>query len=125
MQALARFTSSIVARNPIAEIQCRGYMTDWRMLRDYKRRQCVAKHYFERNQLNTLRKNTILPRVLQEAAHEELKKLPRDSATVRIHQRCCVTSYPRNVSIRYRLARHAWRHLADYNKLSGIQKALW
>ena len=51
--------------------------------------------------------------------------LPRDSSIIRIRNRCAFTSRPRGIVTRWRLSRIAWRHLADYNQLSGVQRAIW
>nr|CAG4650678.1 EOG090X0MNX [Sida crystallina] len=98
---------------------------DWRMIRDYKRRKCVAQYGAERMRINSLRKNDILPPELQEVAQREVVAMPRDSNFIRINFRCAVTSRSRGVVYRWRLSRMVWRHLADYNKLSGVQRALW
>ena len=39
--------------------------TDWKMLRDYKKRMCVKEEYVTRMRLNAIRKNTILPKELR------------------------------------------------------------
>lgn len=45
--------------------QVRGYYVDWRMLRDVKRRKMAYEYADERLRINSLRKNTILPKDLQ------------------------------------------------------------
>lgn len=45
--------------------QVRSYYVDWRMLRDVKRRQMAFEYADERLRINSLRKNTILPKELQ------------------------------------------------------------
>jgi small subunit ribosomal protein S14 len=45
--------------------QVRGYYVDWRMLRDVKRRKMAYEYADERLRINSLRKNTILPKYLQ------------------------------------------------------------
>lgn len=49
--------------------------------------QLLGKHWFERNQLNVIRRNNILPLALRDAAREDLLKLPADSNTIRIRPR--------------------------------------
>ncbi|XP_054623357.1 28S ribosomal protein S14, mitochondrial [Dunckerocampus dactyliophorus] len=105
--------------------QVRGYYVDWKMLRDVKRRQMAFDYADERLRINSLRKNTILPKELQELADKEIAALPRDSCPVRIRNRCVMTSRPRAVKRRWRLSRIVFRHLADYSQLSGIQRARW
>ncbi|XP_038270283.1 28S ribosomal protein S14, mitochondrial [Dermochelys coriacea] len=105
--------------------QVRGYYVDWRMLRDVKRRKMAYEHADERLRINALRKNNILPKELQEIADKEIAALPRDSCPVRIRNRCVLTSRPRGVKRRWRLSRIVFRHLADHNQMSGIQRAIW
>lgn len=61
----------------------------------------------------------------QEVADREIAAFPRDAHPTRLHGRCVVTSRPRAVSPRWRVSRIIWRHLADYNKLSGVTRAWW
>uniref|UniRef100_A0A4W5JH30 28S ribosomal protein S14, mitochondrial n=1 Tax=Hucho hucho TaxID=62062 RepID=A0A4W5JH30_9TELE len=105
--------------------QVRGYYVDWRMLRDVKRRQMAFDYADERLRINALRKNTVLPKELQDVADKEIAALPRDSCPVRIRNRCVMTSRPRGVKRRWRLSRIVFRHLADHNQMSGIQRAMW
>ncbi|XP_053185944.1 28S ribosomal protein S14, mitochondrial [Scomber japonicus] len=105
--------------------QVRGYYVNWRMLRDVKRRQMAFDYADERLRINALRKNTILPKDLQEIADKEIAALPRDSCPVRIRNRCVMTSRPRGVKRRWRLSRIVFRHLADHNQMSGILRARW
>lgn len=98
---------------------------DWRMIRDVKRRKCVGENAIERLRVNALRKNDILPVELREVADSEIAAFPRDSCLVRVRGRCALTSRSRGIVHRYRLSRIVWRHLADYNKLSGVQRAMW
>uniref|UniRef100_A0A3B4APT9 28S ribosomal protein S14, mitochondrial n=1 Tax=Periophthalmus magnuspinnatus TaxID=409849 RepID=A0A3B4APT9_9GOBI len=105
--------------------QVRDYYVDWRMLRDVKRRQMAFDYADERLRINAIRKNTILPKTLQEVADKEIAALPRDSCPVRIRNRCIMTSRPRGVKRRWRLSRIVFRHLADHNQMSGILRARW
>ncbi|CAH6790706.1 28S ribosomal protein S14, mitochondrial [Phodopus roborovskii] len=110
---------------PSTSSQVRGYYVDWKMLRDVKRRKIAYEYADERLRINSLRKNTILPKDLQEIASEEIAALPRDSCPVRIRNRCVMTSRPRGVIRRWRLSRIVFRHLADHRLLSGVQRAMW
>ncbi|XP_002733374.1 small ribosomal subunit protein uS14m-like [Saccoglossus kowalevskii] len=103
----------------------RTYYADWRMLRDVKRRRMVKQYASQRVRLNSLRKNTILPKELQEIADQEIAALPRDSCPVRLVKRCAITSRPKAVSRRWRLSRIQWRILADANQLPGVIRSMW
>ncbi|XP_075616610.1 small ribosomal subunit protein uS14m [Balearica regulorum gibbericeps] len=105
--------------------QVRSYYVDWRMLRDVKRRKLAYEYADERLRINAIRKNSILPKELQEVADKEIADLPRDSCPVRIRNRCILTSRPRGVKRRWRLSRIVFRHFADHAQMSGIQRAMW
>lgn len=95
------------------------------MKKDARKRKTVEDYGITKLRLNILRKNRILPIELQEAAHEDVKAQPRDSAERRTQPRCVLTSRPRGVVYRWRLSRIMFRHLADYNKMAGVQRAMW
>lgn len=95
------------------------------MIRDVKRRKMVTEFAPMRLRLNSLRKNDILPPELKEITDKEIAALPRDSSWMRVCKRCAVTSRPRGIVYRWRLSRIVFRHLADYNKLAGVQRAMW
>ncbi|EEC13270.1 ribosomal protein S14, putative, partial [Ixodes scapularis] len=99
--------------------------TDWRMARDAKRRRIVKEYARLRININSLRKNDILPRALQEIADKEIAELPLNSCTTRIHGRCVVTSRARSFVRPWRVSRIMFRHFADYNYMSGVQRAMW
>ncbi|PNF29362.1 28S ribosomal protein S14, mitochondrial [Cryptotermes secundus] len=105
--------------------QIRNKYADWRMMKDVKRRKTVKEFGAERMRINSLRKNDILPQELREVADQEVAALPRDSNYIRVRHRCAITSRPRGVVFKWRLSRIVWRHLADYNKLAGVQRAIW
>nr|CAD7403656.1 unnamed protein product [Timema cristinae] len=60
-----------------------------------------------------------------EIADKEIASFPLNSCPTRIHSRCALTSRSRGLVKRWRLSRIVWRHYADYNKLSGVQRAMW
>ncbi|KAJ3655054.1 hypothetical protein Zmor_014198 [Zophobas morio] len=95
------------------------------MIRDVKRRQLATELAPARLRVNSLRRNDILPAELREIADKEIAAFPLNSTPLRINKRCVVTSRPRGVVNRWRVSRIVFRHLADYNKLSGVQRAMW
>ncbi|XP_043820429.1 28S ribosomal protein S14, mitochondrial isoform X1 [Dromiciops gliroides] len=123
MASLLRSVRQMVPFSGVGQI--RSYYVDWRMLRDVKRRKMAFEFADERLRINSLRKNTILPKDLQEVADQEIAALPRDSCPVRIRNRCVMTSRPRGVKRRWRLSRIVFRHLADHGQLSGVLRAMW
>lgn len=75
--------------------------------------------------LKAIRKNDVLPQEIRDLASQERHAFPRDANVTRIVNRCVLTSRPRGTVVRWRISRIMFRHLADYNKLSGIQRAIW
>ena len=58
------------------------------VLRDVQRRRILAQHAEERNRVNCLFRNDILPKELQELARiKVVKEVPRDSAITRPNRR--------------------------------------
>jgi len=55
----------------------------------------------------------------------KLNKLPRNSSTVRIRNRCIVTSRARGVLKKFKLSRIIFKELALLGHLPGIRKASW
>nr|SVE75550.1 EOG090X0MNX [Daphnia dolichocephala] len=103
----------------------RNNWTDWRMMKDNRRRKLLVQHAPERLCMKALKKNDVLPAEITEIGCKMLAELPRDSNITRVRNRCAITSRPRGVVTRWRLSRIVWRSLADYNKLSGVQRAIW
>lgn len=96
------------------------------MIKDHRRRMTVVKYATDRIRLNTVKRNEVLPIELREMASSELhNNFPRDACFVRTRERCALTSRPRGCVQKFRVSRIVFRHLADYNKMSGMQRALW
>ncbi|XP_073947499.1 mitochondrial ribosomal protein S14 [Choristoneura fumiferana] len=105
--------------------QVRNKWANWMMIRDVKRRRLNAEHFLERTRINALRKNDVLPVEIREMADKDVNKFDLNACPLRINNRCVVTSRPRGIVKEWRMSRIVWRHLADYNKLSGVQRAMW
>ncbi|XP_076165394.1 mitochondrial ribosomal protein S14 isoform X2 [Ptiloglossa arizonensis] len=96
------------------------------MIRDNKRRKLAEKYAPERLRLVAMKRNNILPPEIRALAGKQIDEtIPRQTAMRQLTKRCIITSRPRGVLHRWRLSRFVFRHLADYNKLSGVQRALW
>jgi ribosomal protein S14 len=54
---------------------------------------------------------------------ENLQKLTRHSSLFYIRNRCAYTSKAGGTMDRWRLSRHLWRDIADYNHMSGVMRA--
>ena len=57
--------------------------------------------------------------------HSKLQKLPRNSAKVRIRNRCWKTGRPRGVYKDFGLSRHVLREMAHKCLLPGLIKSSW
>lgn len=62
---------------------------------------------------------------MRDLAREEIHKVPRDSAITRVNRRCAITGRARGVFHQFRVSRFVFRNEADYNKVSGVQRAIW
>ena len=99
---------------------------DNRSLRDVQRRRVFKKFAEERLRINSLRKATdVLPAEIRRIADREIHDNPRSAAITRVNRRCVITGRPRGIFHQFRVSRFIFRHEADYNKLSGVQRAYW
>uniref|UniRef100_A0A2S2Q0G3 28S ribosomal protein S14 n=1 Tax=Sipha flava TaxID=143950 RepID=A0A2S2Q0G3_9HEMI len=105
--------------------QIRNKWPDYRMKKDARKRDTLRDYGVYKLRYNALRKNDIIPLEIQQIADKEIYNCPRDASITRIVQRCQITSRPRGNVKRWRLSRIVFRHLADYNKLAGVQRAMW
>jgi len=55
----------------------------------------------------------------------KLAKMPRNSAKVRIRNRCEATGRPRAVYRKFKLSRIAFRELASAGQIPGVIKSSW
>ncbi|KAF7392524.1 hypothetical protein HZH66_008357 [Vespula vulgaris] len=105
--------------------QIRNYV-GCRMRRDAKRRKMAGQYAEERLRLVAMKRNDILPIEIRDLVEKEIQeKIPRQTALRQLTFRCVLTSRPRGVVYRWRFSRIVFRSLADYNKLAGIQRAMW
>ncbi|XP_035736731.1 28S ribosomal protein S14, mitochondrial-like [Vespa mandarinia] len=105
--------------------QIRNYV-GCRMRRDAKRRKLAGEYAEERLRLVAMKRNDILPIEIRDLVEKEIQeRIPRQTALRELSFRCVLTSRPRGIVYRWRLSRIMFRDLADYNKLAGIQRAMW
>ena len=81
--------------------------------RQNKRERMVNKYAELRKQLK------------EEGRWDELDKLPRNSSSVRLKNRCKLTGRPKGYMRRFGLSRVAFRELALSGKIPGVTKASW
>lgn len=56
---------------------------------------------------------------------EGLQKLPKDSAKVRLHNRCQITGRPRGYMRQFGISRVTFREMASSGLIPGVRKASW
>jgi small subunit ribosomal protein S14 len=95
------------------------------VMRNEHRKKLVAKHAAKRKELVAIIKN---PRTSPEdraAAYSKLRQLPRNSARIRVRNRCAMTGRPRAYEGFFGLSRIALRDMALQGLLPGVRKASW
>lgn len=92
--------------------------------REHKRQVLVQKYAEKRKQLKLAIEGA---QTIEERAVfiKKLQELPRDSAVVRLHNRCLVTGRPRGFFRQFGLSRHVLREMAHEGLLPGVTKASW
>ena len=81
--------------------------------RELKRERMVAKYAEKRKQLK------------EAGNYEELDKMPRNSAKIRLHNRCKLTGRPKGYMRDFNLCRVMFRKMALEGKIPGITKSSW
>jgi len=93
--------------------------------RNLKVIRLVNKFSKKRKKLKKIIKNRNLPLDERFNAQLKLAKLPRNSAKIRIRNRCEMTGRPRGVYRKLRISRIALRELASKGKIPGMTKSSW
>ena len=93
--------------------------------KNLKRIRLAKKFLKKREDLKKIIKNKKLPLVERFAAQLKIAKLPRNSAKVRIRNRCEITGRPHGVYRKLRISRIALRDLASKGKIPGMTKSSW
>ena len=93
--------------------------------RNRKRSRLAKKYEGQRQRLKEIADNRDLPMEERFQARLKLAKLPRNSAKVRVQNRCEVTGRPRGVYRKFRMSRIALRDLASTGQVPGMVKSSW
>ena len=101
------------------------YMPNNITQRDVQRRRILKQHVEERLRVNSIRKADVLPSEIRKIADAEIHEVPRASSITNVNRRCAVTGRARGIFHQYRVSRFIFRAEADYNHLSGVQRAQW
>ena len=93
--------------------------------RNLKRIRMVKKYSKKREKLKKIIKNKKLPIEERFNAQLKLSKLPRNSAKIRVRNRCEITGRPHGVYRKLRISRIALRKFASEGKIPGMTKSSW
>ena len=92
--------------------------------RELKRKKLVLKYAKKRQEiLNQLKKVNSLDEIFE--LNKQIQKLPRNSARIRLRNRCWKTGKPRGYFRFFGLCRNALRELAHDCYLPGLTKSSW
>ncbi|MFC0274017.1 30S ribosomal protein S14 [Metabacillus herbersteinensis] len=78
------------------------------------KRQAMVEQYAERRR-----------ELKEKGDYQALRRLPRDSAPTRLHNRCELTGRPRGYLRKFKMSRIAFRELAHKGQVPGVKKASW
>ena len=93
--------------------------------RNLKRIKLVKRYAKKRANLKKIIYDKKLPLTERFYAQLKLAKVPRNSAKIRIRNRCEISGRPHGVYRKLRISRIALRDLASKGKIPGMTKSSW
>lgn len=93
--------------------------------RNLKRQRLVEKYSTKRAELKAILSNPDTSDEDFYSAQRKLAKLPRNSSSVRVRNRCSITGRPRGFIRKYGISRITFRELALDGKVPGVTKSSW
>ena len=90
-----------------------------------KRIKLSDRLFKKRQKLKKIVMNKKLPLEERFKAQQKLSKLPRNSAKVRLMNRCQITGRPHGVYRKLKISRIALRQLGLQGKIPGLVKSSW
>ena len=90
-----------------------------------KRVKLSNKFYKKRKDLKKIIMNKNLTLEERFKAQQKLSKLPRNSAKIRVRNRCQITGRPHGVYRKLKISRIALRQLGLQGKIPGMVKSSW
>ena len=90
-----------------------------------RRIRIVAAKGARRDALRAVARDRSLPLEERFAATLKLAQEPRDSAKIRVRNRCQVTGRPRGYYRKLKMSRIALRDLASMGQVPGVTKSSW
>lgn len=93
--------------------------------KNLKRVNLVAKYANVRAKLKAIASDKSLPEEERFEANLKLAALPRNSAKVRIRNRCKVTGRSRSYTRKFGVSRVELRDMASFGEIPGLVKSSW
>jgi small subunit ribosomal protein S14 len=93
--------------------------------RNLRVKALVKQYAAKRAELKAIASNESLPLEERFEARLKLAELPRNSAAVRIRNRCEVTGRPRGYYRKLRMSRISLRDLGSHGLIPGLVKSSW
>ena len=90
-----------------------------------RRMRKVAARSARRDALRAMARDKSLSLEERFAASCKLAQEPRDSARIRVRNRCMVTGRPRGYYRKLKMSRIALRDLASFGQVPGVVKSSW
>jgi len=90
-----------------------------------RRRRLVDQYAEKRATLKAMAKDQSLPPEERFKARLKLNELPKNSAKIRVRNRCAVTGRPRGYYRKFGISRIALRELGSKGQLPGVVKSSW
>ena len=93
--------------------------------KNLKRIKLSKKFLKKRIALKKIIKDKKIPLSERFAAQLKLNKLPKNSAKIRVVNRCEITGRPHGVYRKLKISRIALREMASFGKIPGMTKSSW
>ena len=93
--------------------------------KNIKRIKLSDRLFKKRQKLKKIVMNKKLPLEERFKAQQKLSKLPRNSAKIRVMNRCQITGRPHGVYRKLKISRIAFRQLGLLGKIPGLVKSSW
>ena len=93
--------------------------------REVNRARLVERYAEKRESLKAIINDREKPMEERFKASLKLAELPRNSAAVRLHNRCQLTGRPHAYYRKLKLSRIALREQASYGRIPGMVKSSW
>lgn len=93
--------------------------------RNDKRKKLTKQYSARRAKLKAIVNDRELPPEDRFQAVLKLAEMPRNSAKIRVRNRCELTGRPRSFHRKFKLCRNVIRELAQLGELPGVVKSSW